>query len=140
MEDDSMRRHIRYSSDIPIEYDLVDVVYDQKDPLNNISLGGLCFRSERYIEQGITVLIQIPLINPAFEGMGIVVWCKKNIAFYDVGVQFIDEETDLRNNIVENIYHIERYKRKVFEEEGRKLSGEQATMEWMSKYTRDFVQ
>jgi len=49
------REYIRHPSDIPIEYELMDIVYDQKEYLNNISTGGLCFRSNRYIEKNTTI-------------------------------------------------------------------------------------
>jgi hypothetical protein len=134
-----MRKYDRHPSDIPINYELIDVVYDQKDYLKNISIGGLCFRSNRYIQEGTTILIQIPLINPIFEGVGVVVWCEQNEAYYDVGVQFIDEDKDSRAHMIEQICYIEQYKREVFGREGRKLSGEEAAVEWLNKYVREFL-
>ena len=40
--------------------------------------------------------------------------------------------------MVEQICHIEQYKQDVFEKDGRRLSGEQAALEWIEKYATDF--
>ena len=132
------RNYIRHPSTIPIEYNLVDVVHDQKEYLKNISIGGLCFRSNKYLEKGATVLIRIPLTKPIFKETGIIVWCNKRNAHYDVGVQFTDEGTGFRVRMIEQICYIEQYKHEVFEKEGRRLSGEEAAVEWINKYAREF--
>ena len=38
-----MRKYIRHPSDIPIIYDMVEVVSDQQEYLKNISVGGIMF-------------------------------------------------------------------------------------------------
>lgn len=133
-----MRKYIRHPSDIPIVYDLGDVVADQKEYLKNISISGLCFRSRQYIEQGTTISIQIPLAQPIFSGKGVVVWCQQKSEHYEVGVQFLDEDTGFRVRMVEQVCYIEKYKREVLEKEGRRLSGEEAAVEWITKYAKDF--
>jgi hypothetical protein len=42
--------------------------------------------------------------------------------------------------MVEQICHIEHYKREVAEREGRELSGQQAAKEWIAKYAASFPQ
>jgi hypothetical protein len=134
------RKYIRHPSDIPIEYHFVDVAVavHQKDRLRNISIGGLSFRANQHLEQGTTILIQIPVVSPKFKGEGIVVWCRKHEGHYDVGIQFLDEDTKFRARMVEQICHIEQYKRDVFEREGRQLSAEEAAAEWIRKYAQNF--
>ena len=133
-----MRKYIRHPSDIPITYDQVNVAADQKESLKNISIGGLCFESQRYIEQGTVLSIQIPLTTPAFEEQGVVIWCQPGSGHYDVGVQFMNEDTSFRVRMVEQVCYIEHYKHKVLAKEGRKLSGEEAAVEWITKYAKDF--
>jgi hypothetical protein len=41
---------------------------------------------------------------------------------------------------VEQICHIEQYKADVLLSEGRRLNGEQAALEWIEKFARDFPQ
>lgn len=133
-----MRKYIRHPSDVPIIYDLVDVVADHKEYLKNISIGGLCFRSNRYIEKDAIVAIKIPLVHPVFRGKGMVSWCREENGDYEIGVQFLDEDTGFRARMVEQVCYIEQYKREVFQKEGRELNGEDAAVEWIRKYARDF--
>ena len=134
-----MRKYIRHPSDIPIAYNRVNVVADQKEHLKNISLGGLCFQTQKYIEQGTVLLIQIPLTTPTFKEQGVVIWCHQpDDKHYDVGVQFINEDTRFRVRMVEQVCYIEHYKHEVLAKEGRKLSGEEAAVEWITRYAKDF--
>jgi hypothetical protein len=133
-----MRKYIRHPSDIPITYNRVNVAADQKEYLKNISIGGLCFESQRYIEQGTVLSIQISLTTPTFEEQGVVIWCQPNSEYYDVGVQFMNEDTSFRVRMVEQVCYIEHYKHEVLAKEGRKLSGEEAAVEWITKYAKDF--
>jgi hypothetical protein len=133
-----MRKYIRHPSDIPITYNRVNVAANQKEPLKNISLGGLCFQSQRYIEQGTVLSIQIPLTTPTFEEQGIVIWCQPGSKYYDVGVQFMNKDTSFRVRMVEQVCYIEHYKHEVLAKEDRKLSGEEAAVEWITKYAKDF--
>ncbi len=133
-----MRKYIRHPSDIPIVYNRVNVTADQKERLKNISLGGICFQSQMYIEQGTMLSIQIPLSTPSFQEQGIVIWCQSNDGHYDVGVQFTNKDTRFRVRMVEQVCHIEHYKHEVLEKEGRTLSGEEAALEWITKHAKDF--
>ena len=133
-----MRQFIRHPTDIPIEYDLGDIVTDQEEYLNNISEGGLSFRSKVYIESGSVIMIRIPIREPIFEEIGIVVWCRKNNEHFDVGIQFKDAVSKFRVRMVEQICHIEHYKSEILEKEGRSLSGKEADSEWIAKYAKNF--
>jgi Tfp pilus assembly protein PilZ len=133
-----MRKYIRHSSTVPIYYDLIDIAAKRKDSLKNVSLGGLCFESKHSVEQGTMLLIQIPLTTPTFQERGIVVWCQPSNSHYDVGVQFTNNESSFRIRMIEQVCYIENYKREVLEKEGRELSGEEAAVEWITKYARDF--
>ena len=133
-----MRQYIRHPTGIPLEYELSDVVAHQKDYLNNISEGGLSFQSTTHIEAGAVINIRIPLRKPVFEEKGIVKWCSENEGRFDVGVQFRDMSSEFRLRMVEQICHIEHYKKEVLEKEGRKLTGEEAAVEWIRKFARDF--
>ena len=133
-----MRQYIRHPSDIPIEYELVDLVANHKDYLNNIGNGGLSFQSRFYVESGSLINIRIPLRDPKFEEKGIVVWCRKKNSRYDVGVKFEDATSKFRLRMIEQICYIEHYKSEILEKEGRTLSGEEAAVEWIKKYAKDF--
>ncbi|EXJ13697.1 PilZ domain-containing protein [Imhoffiella purpurea] len=132
------RQFLRHPSDMPISYSLREVVADHSDYLRNIGEGGLCFRSRIAIMPGTGIHIEIPIAEPVFEAEGIVVWCREGGDSYEVGVRFegIDVEYGLR--MVEQVCHIEHYRREMLEREGRALSGEEAAMEWIQKYAERF--
>ena len=134
-----MRQSIRHPSDIPIEISVDELAEGQQEAMNDISFGGLSFRSHTHIRAGSTISIRIPFVDPPFETIARVRWCRKREGgYYDVGVAFPDQEAAFRTRMVEQVCHIEHYKRQVFEKEGRKLSGEEAAREWISRYAEKF--
>lgn len=133
------RKSIRHPSDIPISWTLGDVVVDDEEYLRNISTGGLAFSSGSKLALGAEIDIAIPIRKPELHILGIVVWCaEKEDGTFDVGVQFKDAETKFRMRMVEQVCHIEHYKKEVLEKEGRKLTGEQAAIEWIRRFAKDF--
>ncbi len=109
-----------------------------QERLNDIGSGGLSFRAKQRVRPGTSIFIRIPSIESSFEAKGRVKWCRKNGDDYDVGVCFSTDEEAYRTRMVEQICHIEHYKRLVFEREGRKLSGEEAAQEWITLYAKGF--
>jgi hypothetical protein len=133
-----MRKFIRHPSDIPIEVQLEEVVSDPVEYLRDISLGGLSFHSRIPLQPNERIRIRIPLVRPRFETPGRVVWCRPSGNHYDVGVEFIDPNDLSKVRMVEQICHIEHYKKKRLEEEGRILTSEEAALEWIEKYAAQF--
>lgn len=133
-----MRKYIRHPVDIPIKYKLEDVVDHKKEYIDNISEGGLSFRSGVPLKKGASIMIQIPIARPAFRAHAEVTWCKKSGEIYSIGVKFLDKETKYRMRMVEQVCHIEHYRKKILKEEGRKLTGEEAAIEWIEKYAKKF--
>ena len=133
-----MRKFIRHPSDIPIEFDVGDALLEQRERLNNVSLGGLSFQSKSSLPLGSSVTIRVPFVSPGFEARGQVAWCKRSGMGYDIGVALTDHEEFFRTRMVEQVCHIEHYKREVLKTEGRRLSGEEAALEWIAKYAHLF--
>lgn len=133
-----MRKYIRHPSDIPIEFDVVDGARGQQETLNNISLGGLSFQSHTALPVGRTVSVRVPFVTPPFETHGRVVWCKRRRLGFDIGLELLDPDDAFRTRMVEQICHIEHYKREVYKTEGRHLSGTEAALEWIGKYAHLF--
>lgn len=133
-----MRKFIRHPSDIPIKYELDDVTAYSDEYLKNISQGGLCFFSKIEIAAGTLIHIRIPLLKPVIEVDGFVVWSRRTEGHYEVGVSFKDANTEFRVRMVEQVCHIEHYKREILEKEGRSLTGEEAAVEWIAKYAENF--
>ena len=133
-----MRSFIRHPSNIPIDFQLEELVTEGTDYLKNVSEGGLAFRSTVTLEPGTTVRIKIPLVSPVFQAIGKVTWCHPQGNIYEIGIQFLDEDDRFRARMVEQICHIEQYKQDALEKDGRQLSGEQAAVEWIQKFANHF--
>jgi hypothetical protein len=133
-----MREYIRHPSDIPIKYHIQGLDAGHIDALKNISNGGLSFRSTVEIKENTPIIINIPVIKPGFRVRGVVVWCHHIDGTYDIGVRFLDKETEFRVRMIEQICYIESYRREVMLNEGRRLTSEQAALEWIEKFAQDF--
>ncbi len=133
-----MRKYIRHPSDIPIEFDIEGLAAHDAEYLNDISFGGLSFRAKSRVKPGTVIVIKISFVEPEFEARAQVKWCRKRERHYDVGVSFIDPDDAFRTRMVEQICHIEHYKKEILEKEGRKLTGEDAALEWIRLYAARF--
>ena len=133
-----MRSYIRHPSDIPIEFRPEPVAASETHRLCDVSCGGLSFTSETPIEPESLVTVRIACVEPAFEVRCRVGWCRRQQGQYLIGVEFLHRQDEFRARMVEQICHIEHYKREVLEREGRVLTGEQAAREWIRKYAKDF--
>jgi hypothetical protein len=132
------RQFIRHTADLPIDIALGELAAHQKEYLINISFGGISFKSSVPVQKDTVIRIKIPLARPVFETSGKTVWCKRNGDYFDVGVEFTGVKDPFKIRMVQQICHIENYKKKVFEEEGRVLTGEQAALEWIRKFAHCF--
>ncbi|MCD6308275.1 MAG: PilZ domain-containing protein [Candidatus Latescibacteria bacterium] len=134
-----MRQFIRHPSDIPIQYDIGDTAGRKEETLKDISHGGLSFTTGRCIEPGTGMTVHITIRKPPFNSRGVAAWCAKNDdGTFEVGVEFEEKKTDFTLRMVEQVCHIEHYKKEVKEREGRELSGREAAAEWIRKYAGDF--
>lgn len=135
----SDRQYVRHPTDVPIEWSLGDVAIQGSEYLKNVSHGGLAFVSVSALPLGAVVNINIPLVDPQVVLRGIVVWCAADSGNqFEVGVRFVDESNHFAMRMVEQICHIEHFKREIFEREGRELTGEEAALVWINQYAKDF--
>jgi len=133
-----MREYIRHPADIPIEITKADSDVGNKQALNNISIGGLSCQTDDYFENGTIVKIRIDLVNPVFETLAKVVWCRVLENKFEIGVQYENENDEFKLHMVEQICHIEHYRNEARVLEGRNLTGEEAAQEWIKKYADKF--
>ncbi len=134
-----MRSYVRYPSGLPVSVSLEEVVASETLYLNNISRGGLSFNSMVDLKPGTVIRLRIPPNRPVFEVLGKVVWCKKMSLQYIVGVEFINADEKARTQIIEIVFRIDEYRRRVLHEENRGLTHQQAALEWIEKCWTDFV-
>ncbi|MDH3218353.1 MAG: PilZ domain-containing protein [Gammaproteobacteria bacterium] len=138
----TIRKFIRHPADVPIQVSL-DWVDDGNDDtvdqtITNVSLGGLAFASTKPLEVLQRVRISIPVLNRDNHLIGNVVWCEKADAGYEIGIEFENSRDVYRLRMIEQICHIEHYRREVRRTEGRELDSQEAASEWISKYAGDF--
>lgn len=127
---------------MPIQVNL-DWADDEDDEttdqtITNVSLGGLAFLSHKPLEILQRVRISIPLLQQENYLVGNVVWCEKSDTGYEIGIEFEHSRDVFRLRMIEQICHIEEYRKEVAQQEGRKLSSQEAAKEWISKFAGDF--
>lgn len=133
-----MRQFIRHPSSMPVRLRPMGDVPMRRDRLEDISAGGLRIQSTVALEPGCSVLLGIEVVDYSFEGEAVVVWCRRCRDGYSIGVRFVDNEDGFRARMIEQVCHIERYRRRVAREEGRQLSSEEAASEWVGLFAADF--
>lgn len=149
-DEPAMRKYIRHPSDIPINFCINDTEPPVPHVVKDVSVGGLCFSSNKPLPKGTRIHIHIPLVLQAlkssgedntsshFDADGIVAWCRRERDSYAVGVQFADASTQFGLRMVEQVCHIEHYRFDVLQAEGRVLTSEEAAQEWVERYAAEF--
>jgi hypothetical protein len=140
----TIRKFIRHPVDMPIQV-TNNWVEDENDEnmdqtITNVSLGGLAFISPKPLDILDRVRVSIPILDRDDTLIGNVVWCEKAIngSGYEIGVEFEKSRDVFRLRMIEQICHIEHYRREILRIEGRKLSAQEAASEWIAKYADDF--
>lgn len=134
-----MRQFIRHPIDVPIEIGIGDETPMSGFHTHDISLGGLAFRSGYAVNPGAMVDISIACVQPPFQVHARVAWCRPHpLSGYELGVTFLDAEDAFRTRMVEQLCHIEDYRRAVQRTEGRDMDMDQAAAEWIEKYAEHF--
>ena len=130
--------------DVPIQVsnnwveDEDDETLDQT--ITNVSLGGLAFVSPEPLEILDRVRVCIPILERDNTLIGNVVWCEKcdSGVEFEIGIEFEKSRDVFRLRMIEQVCHIEHYRKEVMLNEGRELSTQEAASEWISKYAGDF--
>lgn len=130
------REYIRHPAAVPILFNVDDKT--EAIETHDIGDGGLCFVSHHSINTGTHIQITIPMCSPEFKANGIVRWCKHNDNTFLIGVAFQQESVFFSIRMVEQVCHIENYRKKVMDETGVELSTEQAAREWIGHYASEF--
>ena len=132
-----MRNYMRHPSDIPIK---IKMTHDkaQNRRMQNVRYGGLAFDSSQPIAHGTIIRIHIDNVQPQFEAEGVVRRCSQEGDHYVVGIEFTHKNDVFVARMVEQVCHIEHYKKQVKEQEGRELTTQQAASEWIAKFAADF--
>ncbi len=133
---EELRQFIRHPSSIPISYRRGQRQHTQR--ARDVSPGGLCFTSQQPADVGESIFVEINCGKPGFSAEGIVRWCSREGRKYLIGVGFRDKAVRYAMRMVEQVCHIEAYRRRLEAETGRELSTEQAAFRWIAENAADF--
>jgi hypothetical protein len=137
-----MRRFIRHPTSIPIEVRAGTPVDPSSAPprsaLLDVGFGGLAFNSVDALVPGAVVQVRIPFVQPAFETMARVLWCRRGDGGFRVGAEFLQAQDAFRARMVEQVCHIESYRQRVRVDEHRELSADDAAREWIARFAARF--
>ena len=133
-----MRNFIRHPADIPIKIIKNESEDCYRQPLQDISIGGLRCRFNEPLARGAEIKIIIDLVEPVLEIPGRIIWCRPAGASYELGIEYRGEQDVYRLRMVEQICHIEHYRNEIQFREGRNISIEEAAREWIVKFAGDF--
>lgn len=133
-----MRRYIRHPAAIPIEVKIRGQSTQDVLETVNLGVGGLAFRCDRDFTQGEVVQIRIRFVQPPFDAEARVIWCKPLDSGFELGVEFLNRDDAFMARMVEQVCHIDNYRKSASRNQGRQLSQEEAAREWISKYAAKF--
>lgn len=134
-----MRQFIRHPIDVPVEIGLDGDEPPAPHPTRDIGQGGLALRHGCAVAPGREVAIGIGFVQPAFRARARVAWCRPHpLSGYELGVTFVDADDAYRARMVEQLCHIEDYRRSVQRTEGRRLDIEEAAAEWIARFAASF--
>jgi len=134
-----MRQFIRHPVDVPVEIGASGSRPASAFRSHDISQGGLALVSSFDLPAGAEVEVRIPCVQPPFTARARVVWCHAcNHQGFELGVAFLDAESAFLARMVEQVCHIEEYRKSVRRLEGRELSPEEAAIEWIAQCAAQF--
>ena len=136
-----IRRYIRHPAGMPIEVRALAADQpgqERVDRIRDIGFGGLAFTGPKAFAAGTPVEVRIPVVDPEFLTRGEVVWCRSRGDVYESGVRFLDVRDLYTLRMVEQVCHIEHYRREVARREARSLTSDQAAAEWIRLYANAF--
>ena len=138
----TIRKFIRHPVDVPIHVTADSVENENDDTMDqtitNGSLGGLAFVSHKPLQVLARVQICIPFLKKNNTLVGNVVWCDRSSHGYEIGIEFESSKDAFRLRMIEQICHIEHYRKEILLQEGRELTTQEAASEWLAKYADDF--
>ena len=138
-QNSSRRRFLRHRAEIPVEISSPEQEWSQQvNSTHDISNGGLSFYSDTPLKVNQIIKLTIRITRPFFEETAKVVWCHANGSGHEIGVQFLNNEAVYGIRMVEQVCHIEQYRKDMKNNHGRDLTTKEAAMEWISKYAAQY--
>ena len=139
------RRFIRHPLCFPLSYTILErrpskSAAEGKSSTINISMGGILFASKKPIGIGSVVRLDMPFQDKVFNVKVRVIHCDKNAEtkLYNIGAAFHRLSAAYKVKLVEQLYLISEFRDLRSIQLGREISLEQASEEWIKRYSARF--
>jgi hypothetical protein len=136
------RRFMRHPVAIPIRCQKAGHSAPAEHELRNMSYGGLSFVSNESYVPGDIIDIEFPALRHPARIRGEIVWCSPASECkphqYVHGMKFLDEGDHRHARLIEQICHIESYRRAQELRHRRTLTPQEAAEEWIAKRAQHF--
>lgn len=129
---------IRHPRQIPLETRVTRLKSDQHPSTHGACQAMLAFDCERRVRVGATITVRVPCLLEDCQVTGRVVWLIRSLQGYVVGVAFFSEGEAFRMRMLEQLCHIEAYRRAKTACEGRNVTRNEAAAEWIARHAADF--
>jgi hypothetical protein len=134
----SNRKFIRHPSELPLSYHRAKCTHIESIPRFENDLVGLSFESNEPVEPGAILDVTVRAYNEDHTFQGQVVRILYLGNRYEIGLCFNSESSAFRVRMIEQICHIETYRRRLCEIEGCSIDIDRAAKEWIENYSAQF--
>ncbi len=133
------RRFYRHPINVPIEYQELQTRKNHTSTID-ISEGGLCFLSEKFLPKGLSLHLRIPVGDQVFTIEGLVAYSNRvpSMSRFRTGVIFRDSNSAFRAKLAEEMLQVKMYQKKISDELGYEVPEEEAARRWIEKYAKQF--
>lgn len=129
---------IHHPEQVPVEIQTLG--YSEAYPAPPVSgcQGELAVHCASKFRVGAVVELYVPQLDSSIRLHGYVIWFHKAGQGYLIGISFKGENEAFRMRMIEQLCHIEAYRKDVAAKQGRILTREEAAAEWIARYSEDF--
>ncbi|TBR44875.1 energy transducer TonB [Marinomonas agarivorans] len=128
-------KFVAHPEDIPIHIEEVGYIQDKAHDVNGF--GGISYLCEKSYRTGQSVQIKLTEIDPDFCVVGRIFKCEKEEGVFRIFIEFPKKEDCYCVRMIEQLSHIEHYRRQA-KKQGRRLSFNEAAIEWIQKFAASF--
>jgi hypothetical protein len=138
------RRYIRHPLSYPFRLKILAggdrTEEEHNGSCENVSDGGLQFMSDRPLQEGAEVELDLDVENRSFSLDGEVVRCDKADSRYAVAVKFHSHSEMLKARMMEQVVRIEMLKKRMERRYNRSFDFAAIAREWIKRYSKSFAQ
>ena len=134
----SSRKFIRHPTELPLFYHRAKNTKAFSTPCFENDLVGLCFESNEPVDLGTILDVTVRAHNEDHTFQGQVVRISNVGNRFEIGLCFNSESHAFQARMIEQICHIETYRRRLCEIEGCSIDIERAAKEWIEMFSAQF--